>query len=424
MRVLWIVNVPLPDVCKSHSIKGIYGGGWMQSLLEAILDETNIDMAVATPFQCENVLIEEHNNVRYYLVPGGEKSKHKVRECFNKEWKNVIDDFKPDIIHCHGSEYAHTLTILKNKGLIPAMVSIQGLVGPYAEEYYAGISVKDIIANYTLKDLIRKTGIFACKKEMEKRGKVERDIIANCDMIVGRTQWDKSHAFEMNHNAQYRTNNESLRKEFYECEKWSIDKKENNAIFISQATYPIKGFHKLIEAVAILKQKNIECSVKVAGSNIFGNNIKSLTSKIKDTGYSKYVKKLIERYGLEDKIEFLGTLNAQQVATQLQKSHVFVVPSSIENSPNSLGEAMIIGVPSIASYVGGVPSIVTDDECILYPFNDAAMLAKAIYDVFTNDDIALKLSSNAKKRALKTHDKPKNLADLLKIYEELALLKK
>ena len=58
---------------------------------------------------------------------------------------------------------------------------------------------------------------------------------------------------------------------------------------------------------------------------------------------------------LEDKVSFLGPLNAEQMKAEYLRSNVFLCPSSIENSPNSLGEAQMLGVPCVASYVGGIP---------------------------------------------------------------------
>ena len=57
---------------------------------------------------------------------------------------------------------------------------------------------------------------------------------------------------------------------------------------------------------------------------------------------------------MEDKIEFLGRLSAEGMKQAYLDANVFVMPSTIENSPNSLGEAMLLGVPCVAADVGGV----------------------------------------------------------------------
>lgn len=69
------------------------------------------------------------------------------------------------------------------------------------------------------------------------------------------------------------------------------------------------------------------------------------------------------------------------------KSQVFVLPSSIENSPNSLGEAMLLGVPCIASDVGGVRCLMTHSvEGLIYPADDPRLLAYDICEMFAHPE--------------------------------------
>ena len=47
---------------------------------------------------------------------------------------------------------------------------------------------------------------------------------------------------------------------------------------------------------------------------------------------------------------------------QYLKANVFVLPSAIENSPNSLGEAMMLGTPTVVSDVGGVKNMIDHEK--------------------------------------------------------------
>ena len=70
------------------------------------------------------------------------------------------------------------------------------------------------------------------------------------------------------------------------------------------------------------------------------------------------------------------------MARELTRSHAFVISSYIENSPNSLAEAMLVGMPCVASFVGGIPSMVDDGRTgLLYPVDDVALLAAQIRQV-------------------------------------------
>ena len=146
----------------------------------------------------------------------------------------------------------------------------------------------------------------------------------------------------------------------------------------------------------------------------------SIKDKLLMTYYGKYIKKMIKKLNLERNVVFTGPLDEKKMCQRYLKSHVFVCPSSIENSPNSLGEAMILGVPSVASYVGGIPDMLKDkEEGFLYQHDSPYMLAQYFCEIFENQDLALKFSKNARERALKTHDRDENTRRLIEIYNEI-----
>ena len=90
-------------------------------------------------------------------------------------------------------------------------------------------------------------------------------------------------------------------------------------------------------------------------------------------------------------MQFTGSLREDQMIAEYLNAHLFICPSSIENSPNSLGEAQLLGVPVIASYVGGVPDMVTHGETgLLYRFEEVEMLAEGIRNLFMNMALALR----------------------------------
>lgn len=92
---------------------------------------------------------------------------------------------------------------------------------------------------------------------------------------------------------------------------------------------------------------------------------------------------MIRQYKLEKHVTFLGTLNPEDMCMAYINTHIFVSASSIENSPNSVGEAMILGVPTISSDVGGVKNmLVHEQEGYIYPFDEPYMLAYYIKKIF------------------------------------------
>ena len=89
-------------------------------------------------------------------------------------------------------------------------------------------------------------------------------------------------------------------------------------------------------------------------------------------------------------------MNAEEIVEELKKAHVMVLPSSIENSPNSLCEAQLVGIPTVASYVGGVPEMLRDGkDGFLYAFNEPLMLAEYISRIFESDKLAESFSKSS-----------------------------
>ena len=105
---------------------------------------------------------------------------------------------------------------------------------------------------------------------------------------------------------------------------------------------------------------------------------------------------------------------------QYLKANVFVLPSSIENSPNSLGEAMILGMPCVASCVGGVQDMIIDKkDGFLYPFDEYYMLAHYVCEIFSNQDMAVALGENARKSAHKRFEPRTVVRTTLDVYRHI-----
>lgn len=101
------------------------------------------------------------------------------------------------------------------------------------------------------------------------------------------------------------------------------------------------------------------------------------------------VKKAVEwcrEYDLEQSVEFLGQLNREQVAEQMQLCDVFVLPSRYETFGVVYVEAMACGKPVIASANGGPDDFVTEENGILIPPDDADELAQALVQIAENQN--------------------------------------
>lgn len=418
IKVLWFINFPLAEASSLMKKREVVFGGWIQSISSKFSKNENIDLSIAFPkYLLTDVRGLTGENIKYYVFPSVKLNTLKGK--YNKDINKIIEMVNPELVHVFGTEYLHAYEVAKLCSVkkIKLLITIQGLVSKISFHYDSKLPIK-IKYGFTFRELLTFNNILSQKYRMKLKGKREIEAIRFSNNITGRTTWDKACTKQIAPHANYYDCNETLRDSFYD-NKWDIDNCERNSIFVSQGSYPIKGLHFLIEAFSIVVKTHNNAKLYVSGPNIV--NVKGVREKFRRSSYGKYIASLIKRYNLKNKIVFLGELNEQQICDRYLKSHVFVCPSSIENSPNSLGEAMLLGVPSIASYVGGIPDMLNSDntEGILYQYDAPYMLSYQICRVFDDDQFALKLSKNGRLRAMRTHNPVENFNRMLNIYYKI-----
>jgi glycosyltransferase involved in cell wall biosynthesis len=122
---------------------------------------------------------------------------------------------------------------------------------------------------------------------------------------------------------------------------------------------------------------------------------------------------------LQDNVHFLGSLSEKQMKQQFLDANVYVMPSAIENSPNSLCEAQMLGTPVVASYCGGTPTLLTEGETgYFYRYEEYEMLAQIVMRMFEKGDYT-RLSAAEMEIAQERHDCKKNANRLAEIYYDI-----
>lgn len=400
LRIIWTSNILFPDITEHLKLNNSIGGGWMYSLAKLLKDD--ISLAVVSIHNKE--YHTKIDGIDYYLID----------EVNERKWSKIITTFKPDIIHIQGTEYPFTLKIKQYSDSIPCIASIQGLISVYSRYTLGGLSSCDIIKNLTIKDLIKQSSPYSIQKSQTKRGISEKLLIKSLPYIIGRTEWDKSHSLALNSNISYFKCNEVLRDLFY-ISKWDFNSANRYSIFCSNSSVPLKGIHQVVKAMGILKESFPNITLRIAGKNILGNL--SFKSYLKLSGYDRYLRNLIYRLGLEQNISFLGHLSAEQMKEEFLKTNVFILPSCIENSPNSLGEAQLLGVPILAANVGGnedmMPFPLSE---YLYRFEEIEILAHKLKHIFQTTEWN-NYSSISQKIAHHRHSPSIIKENLLNIYK-------
>lgn len=418
MKILWLVNVSLPEASLLMGEKPSPFGGWLINASKTLVELEQVELSIAFPHNGTNNFKKLNgHDITYYPF-------HEIRDKDKKIIKNstilrnIIEDAKPDLVHIYGTELAHSLSMVNvcKKENIETIVSIQGLVSIYEKHMFVNLPFK-VVYGLTIRNILRNDSVAGLKKIFIKRGENEIEALRKTNHIIGRTTWDKACTSQISPLAKYYICNETLRDEFYR-HQWNIENCEKHSMFLSQGQYSIKGLHNILEAMPIIMSKYPNAKLYVGGKNI--TKSATLKDKLLITYYGKYIKELIRKINIDNNVIFTGPLDEKQMCERYLKSNVFVCPSSIENSPNSLGEAMILGVPSVVSYAGGVPDMLRyQEDGFVYQADAPYMLAHYVCEIFENEDLALNFSEKARSHALKTHNREENTKRLIEIYDSI-----
>lgn len=160
-----------------------------------------------------------------------------------------------------------------------------------------------------------------------------------------------------------------------------------------------KGHRYLIEALNMLDREEVAWRCTFLGEGELETELRSHTAA----------------HGLSEWVTFPGF--CEDVFSVLLTADVFVLPSLHESSPNALIEAMGIGMPCIASDVGGVVDLIEDRKNGLrVPPQDPAALATALHRVLSEPHLASELGRNARATIQEKFDSARSIQKLEEIY--------
>jgi len=411
LRVLWFtIGAPF-SIEQDKVIKANPGRNWISSLAMEIEKLENIELSIAFLSYNKRPGIRNfgYKTIQLYEVSPISKIDHKLRKIFFLKpelekhleyYRLVCDSCKPDIIHCFGTEYSYGL--IAKEFAIPTLVHLQGILSEVQKKWFCDFPPKYQIL-YSFPYLPKGNSFIQQYCDLKKRAQIEKQIFESNTHFGGRTAWDKRLVEKLANNYSYFRNNEILRKEFYD----GVWHKQNHATLklISVLNGDIyKGWGVVAETLSLLMRKNIRCEWNIAGIDDKHQIFKMLKRKYKFD---------FEKMGLK----LLGKLDAVKLKEHLLGSDIFIHPSYIENSSNSICEAMLLGLPVIATDVGGTGDLVQHERNgLLVDSGDAEALLDSINKLYMDPSLSLKLGQNARQAALKRHDINAIVANLLKTY--------
>lgn len=410
MRVLWFTNTPS---CYHTGTNPYNGGGWISSAEKAMRKCDDIELAVSFQMWGEPWRVEQEG-VTYYPLHGFrtpivqkvitrlELSRHLMR----KEWKicteemlRVVEDFRPDVIHVFGSE--NFFGLIASATDVPVVLHIQGIITPYKNAILPpGVSRgKFVWQTMNPVNALRRWIEFGAWRIQAIR---EQEIFRRVNHFIGRTVWDKRCTEVMHPGACYYYGSEILRDVFYTRTERKLP---SRLIIVSTISSPMyKGFDLALKTARLLKESlHLDFEWRM-----FGNINPRIGERL--TGIHH------KNVG----IQLCGVATAGQLRNEILRSTVYVHTSYIDNSPNSVCEAQILGVPVVVTHVGGTPSLIHEGITgFSVPANDPWQMAAVIAKLFHDRELNIKIGEAAHEMALKRHDPKIIVANLIDIYKQI-----
>lgn len=402
MKVLWFTNTPPV----ASGIKDVPGGGWMRSLESELSQRKQLELGIAYfgrrnmgqslqqgdvsafPIERPPGFFPRFSRFFRFSVQDGKD----VTSCLD-----VVRRFQPQLIHVFGTEKMFGL--LASVVEVPLVIHLQGLMGPYFNAWVPpGYTLSDWVSRGRV-DPFRAVVAFRNLRYVRHAVDRERTILGSCKAVMGRTEWDKTYASMYAPNATYYHCEEALDSVFFEP---TVPLPGKIPVFVSVLSSPLYKGHDLV-----LKTAKVLCET---GYRDFSWQVYGFTD-------FRLAEKKTGIRANSVNVTAGGFVRPAELRKRLRACSVFVHPSYIDNSPNSVCEAQVMGIPVVATDVGGVSSIVENGKTgFLVPANDPLMMASRLREI---TDGSLALPNNWQEIPRKRHD-PKRVANrVLDVYRAI-----
>ena len=282
-----------------------------------------------------------------------------------REIKNLLDSLRPDVVHVEG----HASYVDGTKH--PAVLRVHG------------IPERDTLFRHKYSGRLRSWVLARIHRPARER---YRHVIATVAYVARTLEHCSSTRFHFIPHA--------VEDEFFDVRH----EEAGPRILYAGHLTPLKNVHGIIEAVAILAEQGVECSLRLAGRKVPGPYLSRLES-------------LIQQRALEDRVVFLGWLDRDELRREGARARCFVLPSFQECSPMSIAECNAMGLPAVVSAAGGSAELITHNYSgMLVDARTPASIAAGIRPFLLDDGLAARFGERA--RAQTSRSRPEQVARL------------
>jgi glycosyltransferase involved in cell wall biosynthesis len=285
-----------------------------------------------------------------------------------------------DLIHIHGTEHQYQASTGELD--IPVITSIQGILSEY----------KKVIPKLTKTWISWIIGAY-----------YERQAVKNNTFFFCRTQWDKTFIREINSNAKIFHCWEMIRKEFFQVD---LNPTQKHGIAFLGGSNLIKGYQELLLALNQVID-DLDQPILYIGGNVDEIKIRQFIID----------HKLLKLH--ENNVQILGHLDLNEHLELFSKCRLLVHPTYIDNSPNTVCEAQIAGLPVLATNVGGVSSLIEHESTGYLVENDVKSIAKGLEELYNNKPLLDIIKIKGRQLAQKRHNEEDILDHTIDAYESI-----
>ena len=406
IKVLWVSATIFDEQPETQS------GVWVKALALKLAASQQIMLAnISVKRDIHQVIETEYKSIKQWAIPFLRSNKKGIPPLQTQQaFFSILSHFTPDIIYVWGSENPLGLLPFDNSIKSVKVIAIQGVLSSISEYLLLGLSFKEILSTFGIREFIKFRSIISIKRSFNIDGEIEKLMLQRSNYIVTQSDWTEYQISEINPSIKRYRTHRCLRNEFLIGKKW-LEFEHNDPILYSAAVgYTLKGLHTLIRALAIVKKAFPKIKLRLAGN--------TGRSDFLGDGYIRLIHRMIKQYDLAKNVEWLGPLTATQIVQNLQYSSVFINPSYVESYSLVLAEAMCIGTPSVVAYSGAMPELALDKkEALFYSPVDYKYCASAIIRLLTDLELARFISSNALERSFIRNESFDIVQEQLSLYE-------
>ena len=392
IRVAWLAPYPpgllRPELRIARSSKTHpHPASWIVNLATALAQREDVDLHVITAAAgiSENQTVAK-DGITFHVIrntfpftlrgfPAYMRFDVLTRYAhLRRQVRQVLLKLQPDLIHVHGTEYGYGLAALETN--VPTIVSIQGIV--------------NLLARLSPSVFFR------------FQAPIELDVIHTAKYFGSRTAWANSFIRNLNRTATIYDLPEAVDHVFF---KRAAEQSNPNILMVGTVVQR-KGIEDALCAMSIVVAACPSAKLLVVGEG--------------EPDYLEELKQRTKSAGIEANVAWLGHKTAKEVAALHAVSAILIHPTHLDNSPNSVAEAMASGLPVIASDVGGIPSMIEHGATgLLAAPRNHDQLAEAIIALLDDEAYRKRLAGRARHLAFERHLPSQVAEKTLSVYREI-----